>query len=48
MKFACAFAGANIVTSVCYQVTVETLIWKSEPQRLEAGLSGAGPSEATA
>ena len=46
MKFAWAFAAANIVTSLCYQVTVETLIWKSEPQRPEATLSGAGSSKA--
>lgn len=43
MKFAWAFAAANIVTSVCYQVTVETLIWKREAQ-----LSEAHPSEAAA
>lgn len=48
MKFAWAFAAANIVTSICYQVTVETLIWKSEPQHSDARLSGAGPSEAAA
>jgi len=41
MKFAWAFAAANIVTSVCYQVTIETLIWKSEPQRPESALSEA-------
>lgn len=41
MKFAWAFAAANIVTSFCYQLTIETLIWKSEPQRPESTLSEA-------
>ena len=41
MKFAWAFAASNIVTSVCYQLTVETRIWKRETQRTEASLSEA-------
>ena len=35
-KFAWAFAAANIITSVCYQLTVEALIWKREPRISEA------------
>lgn len=48
MKFAWAFAAANIITSLCYQGTVEALIWKREPRHSETRLSGAGPSEAAA
>lgn len=36
MKFAWAFAAAAIATSLCYQLTVETLIWKREPRLSEA------------
>lgn len=36
IKFAWAFAAANVVTGVCYQVTVETLIWKREVVLSEA------------
>jgi O-antigen/teichoic acid export membrane protein len=32
-RFAWAFAIANIVTSILYQATVETLVWKREPLR---------------
>ena len=46
MKFAWAFAASNIVTSVCYQFAVETLIWKREAPVAEGGLSEAGLSEA--
>jgi O-antigen/teichoic acid export membrane protein len=34
-KFAWAFAIANIVTSILYQATVESLVWKREPLRAE-------------
>jgi O-antigen/teichoic acid export membrane protein len=34
-KFAWAFAIANIVSSILYQATVETLVWKREPLRAE-------------
>lgn len=48
MKFAWAFAASNIVTSVCYQITVETLIWKQEAQVSKIDLAKAGLSEAAA
>lgn len=35
-RFAWAFAGANIVTSVAYQVAVEVLVWRREPRLSEA------------
>ncbi len=35
-KFAWSFAAANIVTSLSYQLTVETLIWKRQPRLSEA------------
>ena len=35
MKMAWAFAAANIVTNVGYQITVETLIWRRAPRALE-------------
>jgi O-antigen/teichoic acid export membrane protein len=35
-KFAWAFAIANIVTSISYQATVETLVWKRDPRPAEA------------
>jgi len=34
-KFAWAFAIANVVTSIFYQATVETLIWKRDPRPAE-------------
>jgi O-antigen/teichoic acid export membrane protein len=34
-KFAWAFATANMATSLFYQVTVETLIWRQEPRSAE-------------
>ncbi len=34
-KFAWAFAIANVVTSIFYQATVETLIWKRAPRPAE-------------
>lgn len=34
-RFAWAFAIANIVTSVLYQATVETVVWKRAPRRGE-------------
>ncbi|HLN04586.1 MAG TPA: oligosaccharide flippase family protein [Bryobacteraceae bacterium] len=46
MKFAWAFAASNIVTSVCYQLTVEMLIWKRDAPLPAASLSEAGLSEA--
>ena len=35
-KFAWAFAAANIITSLGYQLAVETLIWKREARQAEA------------
>jgi hypothetical protein len=35
-RFAWAFAGANIVTSVAYQAAVEVLVWRREPRLSEA------------
>src|SRR5205814_9478626 len=35
MKMAWAFAASNILTSACYQFTVETLIWRRAPRVLE-------------
>ena len=35
-RFAWAFAGASIVTSVAYQAAVEVLVWRREPRLSEA------------
>jgi O-antigen/teichoic acid export membrane protein len=36
IKFAWAFAIANILTGICYQVTVEAIVWKPESRLAEA------------
>jgi O-antigen/teichoic acid export membrane protein len=35
-KLAWSFAAANILTGVCYQITVEAIIWRSSPHAIEA------------
>jgi hypothetical protein len=34
-KLAWSFAASNILTGICYQITVEAIIWRGTPRAAE-------------